>query len=77
MVLTQGVRLIVPGVAIGIAAALQVSYCMRSMLFGIHSWDPVIFAVVTALLAIVTLAASYLPARAATKVDPMVALRYE
>jgi macrolide transport system ATP-binding/permease protein len=77
MVLAQGVRLIVPGVAIGIAAALLASYLMRSMLFGIHSWDPVIFAVVTALLAIVTLAASYVPARAATKVDPMVALRYE
>jgi macrolide transport system ATP-binding/permease protein len=77
MVLSQGVRLIVPGVAIGIAAAMMVSYLMRSMLFGIHSWDPVIFAAVTAILAIATLAASYLPARAATKVDPMVALRYE
>lgn len=77
MVLSQGVRLIVPGVAIGIAAAMLVAYFMRSMLFGIHSWDPVIFVAVTALLAIVTLAASYVPARAATKVDPMVALRYE
>jgi len=77
MVLTQGVRLIVPGVAIGIAAALLVSYFMRSMLFGIHSWDPAIFVAVTALLAVVTLAASYIPARSATKVDPMVALRYE
>jgi macrolide transport system ATP-binding/permease protein len=77
MVLSQGVRLIVPGVAIGIAAAMLVSYVMRSMLFGIRSWDPVIFAAVTAVLAVVTLAASYLPARAATKVDPMVALRYE
>jgi predicted permease len=77
MVLSQGVRLIVPGVAIGIAAAMMVSYLMRSMLFGIHSWDPVIFVVLTAVLALVTLAASYLPARAATKVDPMVALRYE
>jgi predicted permease len=74
MVLAQGVRLIVPGVAIGIAAALLVSYFMRSMLFGIHSWDPVIFVAVTAILAIVTLAASYVPARAATKVDPMMAL---
>jgi macrolide transport system ATP-binding/permease protein len=77
MVLAQGVRLIVPGVAVGIAAAMIVSYLMRSMLFGIHSWDPVIFVAVTAILAIVTLAASYVPARAATKVDPMVALRYE
>jgi ABC-type antimicrobial peptide transport system permease subunit len=77
MVLAQGVRLIVPGVLAGIAAAMLVSYLMRSMLFGIHSWDPVIFVTVTAILAIVTLAASYVPARAATKVDPMVALRYE
>jgi ABC-type antimicrobial peptide transport system permease subunit len=77
MVLAQGVRLIVPGVLAGIAAAMIVSYLMRSMLFGIHSWDPVIFVAVTAILAIVTLAASYVPARAATKVDPMVALRYE
>jgi len=77
MVLAQGVRLIVPGVSAGIAAAMIVSYLMRSMLFGIHSWDPVIFLAVTAILAIVTLAASYVPARGATKVDPMVALRYE
>lgn len=77
MVLSQGVRLIVPGVAIGIVAAMLSSYLMRSMLFGIHSWDPVIFVAVTAVLAIVTLAASYIPARSATKVDPMVALRYE
>lgn len=77
MVLLQGVRLIVPGVAIGIVAAILVSYLMRSMLFGIHSWDPVIFVLVTTLLAIVTLIASYIPARSATKVDPMVALRYE
>lgn len=77
MVLSQGVRLIVPGVAAGVLAALLASYLMRSMLFGIHSWDPAIFIVVTVVLAIVTLIASYVPARAATKVDPMVALRYE
>jgi predicted permease len=77
MVLSQGVRLIVPGVAIGVVAALLASYLMRSMLFGIRSWDPVIFVAVTVVLAVVTLAASYVPARAATKVDPMVALRYE
>jgi macrolide transport system ATP-binding/permease protein len=77
MVLSQGVRLIVPGVAIGVVAAMLASYLMRSMLFRIRSWDPVIFVAVTAVLAVVTLAASYVPARAATKVDPMVALRYE
>jgi ABC-type antimicrobial peptide transport system permease subunit len=77
MVLAQGVRLIVPGVAAGVVAAMLVSYLMRSMLFGIHSWDPVIFVAVTAILAIVTLTASYVPARAATRVDPMVELRCE
>jgi predicted permease len=77
MILAQGVRLIVPGVVIGMVAGMLVSYLMRSMLFGVHTWDPVIFAVVTAVLAIVTLVASYIPARSATKVDPMVALRYE
>jgi macrolide transport system ATP-binding/permease protein len=77
MVLAQGVRLIVPGVAIGVVSGMLVSYLMRSMLFGIHSWDPAIFAVVAAVLAVVTLVASYIPARTATKVDPMVALRYE
>ena len=77
MILLQGVRLIAPGIAAGIVAAILVSYLMRSMLFGIHSWDPVIFTLVTALLTVVTLVASYIPARSATKVDPMVALRYE
>jgi hypothetical protein len=50
MILLQGVRLIAPGIAVGIAAAVLVSYLMRSMLFGIHSWDPAIFALVTAFL---------------------------
>jgi ABC-type antimicrobial peptide transport system permease subunit len=77
MVLLQGVRLIVPGVAAGIIAAIVAASLMRSMLFGVHAWDPGIFVLVTALLAVVTLAASYIPARTATKVDPMVALRYE
>ncbi|HEX4604388.1 MAG TPA: ABC transporter permease [Candidatus Angelobacter sp.] len=77
MILSQGMRLIVSGVVIGVIAAMVSSYLMRSMLFGIRSWDPVIFVAVTAILAIVTLAASYIPARSATKVDPMVALRYE
>jgi macrolide transport system ATP-binding/permease protein len=77
MVLAQGVRLIVPGVVIGIAAAIVVANLMRSMLFGIRSWDPAIFLTVSIVLAVVTLGASYIPARTATKVDPMVALRYE
>jgi len=77
MVLLQGVRLIVPGVLVGIVAAILAASLMRSLLFGVHAWDPAIFVLVTAVLAMVTLAASYIPARSATKVDPMVALRYE
>ncbi|HKD92455.1 MAG TPA: ABC transporter permease [Terriglobales bacterium] len=77
MVLAQGVRLIVPGAMIGIAGGAGAAYLMRSMLFGVTAWDPAIFAAVTALLSTVTLAASFVPARQATKVDPMVALRYE
>jgi predicted permease len=77
MVLAQGLRLIVPGVLIGMAAALLAASLMRSMLFGVTSWDPAIFAAVTMVLALVTLGASYLPARAATRVDPIVALRHE
>jgi predicted permease len=77
MILAQGVRLIVPGALIGIAGGAGAAYPMRSMLFGVTAWDPTIFAAVTALLATVTLLASFIPARQATKVDPMVALRYE
>jgi ABC-type antimicrobial peptide transport system permease subunit len=77
MVLAQGMRLIIPGVLIGIAGGAGAAYLMRSMLFGVTAWDPAIFAAVTALLSTVTLAASFVPARQATKVDPMVALRYE
>jgi len=77
MILGQGVRLIVPGALIGIAGGAAAARLMRTMLFGVSTWDPAIFAAVTALLAAVTVAASFIPARQATKVDPMVALRYE
>jgi macrolide transport system ATP-binding/permease protein len=77
MILAQGVRLIIPGAVIGIAGGTGAAYLMRSMLFGVTAWDPAIFAGVTAVLATVTLAASFIPARQATRVDPMVALRYE
>jgi predicted lysophospholipase L1 biosynthesis ABC-type transport system permease subunit len=77
LVLLEGVRLIVPGAIVGVLAAIGAGYLMRSMLFGVSAWDPTILAVVTALLAAVTMLASFVPARQATKVDPMVALRYE
>jgi predicted permease len=77
MILAQGVRVIIPGAIIGIACGTGAAYLMRSMLFGVTAWDPAIFALVTSLLAGVTLLASFVPARQATKVDPLVALRYE
>jgi macrolide transport system ATP-binding/permease protein len=77
LILLEGVRLIVPGAIVGVLAAIGSGYLMRSMLFGVTAWDPGILAAVTGVLAAVTLLASFIPARQATKVDPMVALRYE
>ena len=77
LILGQGARLALVGVAIGIAAALALTRLMASQLFGITAHDPLTFAAVAVLLIFVALLASYLPARRATHVDPMVALRYE
>jgi predicted lysophospholipase L1 biosynthesis ABC-type transport system permease subunit len=77
MILSQGLRLIVPGIVIGAVAAVVAAYLVRSLLFGVTIADPLIFTAVTVVLAMVTLLASFIPARQATKVDPMVALRYE
>jgi putative ABC transport system permease protein len=77
MVLGEGVRMTVVGVAIGLAAALALTRLMANMLFGISAHDPFTLSAVASLLVLVALAACYIPARRATKVDPMVALRYE
>jgi len=77
MVLTQGARTALAGVAIGIAAALGLTELMRGLLFGVSAQDPLTFASVAALLIFVALLASYIPARRAMLVDPVVALRYE
>ena len=77
MVLTQGARMTLVGVAIGVGAALGLTPLIRSLLFGVTAQDPQTFVVVAALLILVALLACYVPARRATRVDPLVALRYE
>jgi len=77
LVLTRGARLIVVGIAIGLLAALGFARFLSSMLYGVTARDPVTFASVTAVLVSVAIAACYIPARRATKVDPIIALRYE
>ncbi len=77
LVVGKAVALIIAGAAIGIAAALAVTRFMSSFLYGVKAGDPITLLAVAVLLAVVALAACYIPARRATKVDPLVALRYE
>ena len=76
-VMTGGMKLALLGIAIGVGGSLALTTIMASQLFGVTPHDPLTFSVVAATLLIIALAACYIPARRAMKVDPMVALRYE
>ena len=77
LILRQGTKLAMVGVVIGVGAALALTRLMSNLLFGVTAHDPLTFVAVAVLLILVVLAACYIPARRATLIDPIVALRYE
>ena len=77
MVVFQGMRLAVIGVAVGLVAAFALTRLMASFLFGVQARDPVVFVAMPVLLTVVSIVAVWLPARRASTVNPLIALRYE
>jgi putative ABC transport system permease protein len=77
LILGEGMLVILIGLTIGLASSLALTRFLSSLLFGVTATDPITFAAVAVLLAVVALAACYVPARRAMRVDPIVALRYE
>jgi len=77
MIVGQGLKLVLVGVALGVTTAFAVTRVISNLLFGVTATDPLIFVVVPLLLVVIAMLASYVPARRALKVDPMIALRNE
>jgi ABC-type antimicrobial peptide transport system permease subunit len=77
LVVGQGIRLAALGILLGLIGALALTRLMSGMIYGVSSTDPSTFFAVATLLGLVAVAACYIPARRAMRVDPMVALRYE
>ena len=77
LVLTHAVKLTLIGVALGLLGAFLVTRALTAVLYGVGATDPLTFVLVSLVLVLVALIACYIPARKATKVDPLVALKYE
>src|SRR5262249_36560537 len=77
LVVGQGVKLALTGLVLGLVGAFILTRVLTSFLFEVSATDPATYALISLLLAVVALLASYLPARRATRVDPVIALRYE
>jgi ABC-type antimicrobial peptide transport system permease subunit len=77
LVVRRGMALALSGVMIGVAAAFLLTRLIRSLLFGVQATDPITFAAISLLLFLIALLASYIPARRAARIDPMISLRSE
>jgi putative ABC transport system permease protein len=77
LVIGQGMKLVLAGMAIGLAGALALTRLMKTLLFGVSAYDPLTFGSIALLLALVALLACWIPARRATRVNPIIALRRE